>query len=308
MPIPFPLAGVHSYLIETGDGFAMVDAGFPSEEALARMQAGIREICGGPEKIRTVFITHYHPDHCGLAGWLEARGAQIVLHERDWSQVQSITSNAPPKPEDYGGATVAAMATATNFSFEEMRSQVQRVRYPVESPQLVRGGETISVGGREFKMVWTPGHTEGHLCILDSAEDLLFSGDHMLARITPHIGMWHSNDGDSPLHKFEESLALIEQLNPARALPAHEGPIENVAERARDLIRHHEERRTRVLEAMAGPPRPALDIAQTVFKGREGPMQTFLALSETLAHLDALTREGLVVREEGPEPALYRLA
>jgi len=83
----------------------------------------------------------------------------------------------------------------------------------------VQGGETITVGGRSFELIWTPGHTEGHVCVFERATNTIFTGDHMLARITPHIGMWRNN-GDSPLHRYEESLALIEQLAPARALAA----------------------------------------------------------------------------------------
>jgi len=219
MPIPFPLAQVHAYLIETGDGWAMVDAGFPSEEALAVMQREIDRIAGGPEQIRTVFISHYHPDHSGLAGWLEEAGAQIVIHERDFPQVQRMNSDEPVRPEEYGGAAFAAMAAATSFSWEEMRKEMHRLRFPVREPRLVQGGETVTVGGREFKLVWTPGHTEGHLCVLDVTSNLLFCGDHMLARITPHIGMWRDN-GSNPLHRYEESLALVEQMAPARGLPA----------------------------------------------------------------------------------------
>ena len=188
-----------------------------------------------------------------------------------------------------------------------MRKETHGLRFPLTKPHLVQGGETMAIGGRAFELIWTPGHTEGHLCVLDRATNTIFTGDHMLARITPHIGMWRNN-GDSPLHAYEESLALIEHMAPARALPAHEAPIEDVPERARELRQHHEERRQDVLGVMSPQTRPALDIAKDVFRGREGGMQTFLALSETLAHLDALVREGLVVKEDGEGAGFYRLA
>ena len=307
MPIPFPLKDVHAYLIETGDGWAIMDAGFPSADALEVLRREVNRICGGRERIRTAFISHYHPDHCGLAGWLEETGTEIVVHERDWPNVERMGSDDAPHPEEYGGSPYAAMAAETNFSFEQMRQETQRARFPLTRPHLVQGGETITVGGRSFDLIWTPGHTEGHLCVLDRATNTIFTGDHMLARITPHIGMWR-NDGENPLHSYEASLTLIAELAPARALPAHEAPIENVPERARQLRQHHVERRQHVLEAMSPAARPALDIAKDVFRGREGGMQTFLALSETLAHLEALTIEGLVVREHSEGAGWYRLA
>ncbi len=305
MPIPFPLKEVHAYLIDAGGEWVMMDAGFPSEDALAVLKPAVERICGGPKHVHTAFIGHYHPDHCGLAGWLEEAGTRVVVHERDWPNVERMGSDAPANPGDYGGP-FAAMAAETNFSFEQMRQETEWARFRLTKPHLVQGGETITVGGRAFELIWTPGHTEGHLCVLDSATNTMFTGDHMLARITPHIGMWQDN-GDSPLHRYEESLALIELLAPARALPAHEAPIEDVPGRARELRRHHQKRRQDVLQVMSTQTRPALDIAKDVFRGREGGMQTFLALSETLAHLDALVIEGLVVREEGEGAGFYRL-
>ena len=307
MPIPFPLKEVHAYLIDTGGEWVMMDAGFPSEDALAVLKPEVERICGGPERVHTAFISHYHPDHCGLAGWLEAAGTRVVVHERDWPNVERMGSDEPVNPEEYGGSPFAAIAAETNFSFEQMRHETQRARFPLTRPHLVQGGETITVGGRSFELIWTPGHTEGHICVFERATNTIFTGDHMLARITPHIGMWRNN-GDSPLHRYEESLALIEQLAPARALPAHEAPIEDVPERARELREHHENRRQDILNVMSPQARPALDIAKDVFHGREGGMQTFLALSETLAHLEALVIEGLAGREEGEGTGLYRLA
>lgn len=307
MPIPFPLKEVHAYLIDAGGEWVMMDAGFPSEDALAVLKPAVERICGGPSKVHTAFISHYHPDHCGLAGWLEAAGTRIVVHERDWPSVERMNSDAPVNPEEYGGSSFAAIAADTNFSFEQMRQETHGLRYAVSNPHLVQGGETITVGGRAFELIWTPGHTEGHLCVLDRDSNTIFTGDHMLARITPHIGMWRNN-GDSPLHAYEESLTLIEEMAPDRAFPAHEAPIEDVPERARELREHHEARRQDVLAVMSTQTRPALDIAKDVFKGREGGMQTFLALSETLAHLDALAREGLVLKEDGDGAGFYRLS
>ncbi|TAK69385.1 MAG: MBL fold metallo-hydrolase [Dehalococcoidia bacterium] len=307
MPIPFPLKEVHAYLIDTGGEWVMMDAGFPSEDALAVLKPAVERICGGPARVHTAFISHYHPDHCGLAGWLQAAGARIIVHERDWPSVERMGSDAPFNPEEYGGSPFAAIAAEADFSFEQMRQETQRARFPLKRPHLVQGGETITVGGRSFELIWTPGHTEGHLCVLDRATNTIFTGDHMLARITPHIGMWRDN-GESPLHRYEESLALIELIAPSRALPAHEVPIEDVPERARELRRHHQERRQDVLDVMSPQTRPAPDIAKDVFSGRGGGMQTFLALSETLAHLNALVIEGLVVQEEGEVTGFYRLA
>ncbi len=307
MPMPFALAHVHAYVIETSDGWVMIDGGFPSREALDHLQNGLRQLCGGPENVSAVIVTHYHPDHSGLAGWLEDNGAEVILHERDSLPLERMNTDAPMESAYFEGHPFREIAEATGFSWESMRSQFRQVDFTIKAPRLVQGGETLTFGGRTVRLIWTPGHTEGHLCVLDVDTNTLFSGDHMLARITPHVGLWH--DGSrSALHEYERSLRLIAELAPARALPAHEQPIEDVPKRAGQILAHHVRRRDQILAALSRGPRNATELAGRVFKGREEPMHMFLAVSETLAHLEALIVEGLVIRENAGSAALFRLA
>lgn len=304
MPMPFELAHVHAYMVETGDGWVMIDAGFPSADALRELEDTINTVCGGPGDIEAVIVTHYHPDHSGLAGWLERAGAEVILHQRDVGPLERMDSDRPMESEYFADHPFRKIAETTNFSWENMRSQFRQLDFPIEKPTLVQGGETVTFGGRPLKLIWTPGHTEGHLCVLDVDTNTLFSGDHILARITPHVGLWH--DGShSALHEYEMSLRLIEDLAPARALPAHERPIEDVPARARQLLAHHSRRRGQILDALRKRPRKPAEIAGQVFKGREEPMHMFLAVSETLAHLEALILEGKVFREETGSDTLF---
>ena len=137
----------------------------------------------------------------------------------------------------------------------------------------------------------------------------MFTGDHLLARITPHLGRFHSA-GRNPLHDFENSLALVAHFAPRRALSAHEGPVEDVPARCREIAEHHQTRRDQVLAEVRVRPQAAQEVAALIFRGREGGMHKMLALSETEAHLDALVEEGLLVRlgdEATPEPS-YELS
>jgi len=306
MPMPLPLDTVHAYAVETKAGWILIDAGFPSEAAQDIMRRELDRICGGAERVRAVIISHYHPDHCGLAGWVQqVSGADIYIHEEDWPRVRRMTSGEAPGPEDIGGPMYEMMVAETGFSWDMMRGTLQRVVHPIDRVSTVRGGERLELGDRTLELVWTPGHTEGHLCVLDVGQHVLFSGDHLLSRITPHIGIL-KGDGENPLHAYERSLGLVERLNPALALPAHEAFIDHPAERAAAIRAHHGERRQAVLNALGGRPTEAAKVARRVFKDRTGPMQEFFALSETLAHLEALVLEGAVEREEGAEGLRYR--
>lgn len=125
---------------------------------------------------------------------------------------------------------------------------------------------------------------------------------HLLARITPHVGRVHAA-GRNPLHDFENSLALVERMAPRRALPAHEGPVEDVGARCREIAAHHQSRRQQILAEVRAQPKTAPQIAKDVFHGRKGGMHQMLALSETEAHLEALVDEGLLVRVQDDEAA-----
>ena len=149
---------------------------------------------------------------------------------------------------------------------------------------------------REFEAIWTPGHTEGHLCVRDLDQNALFTGDHLLGRITPHIGMW-PDQRRSPLPDFEQSLGLVQELNATIALPAHEAIIEHPAERAAEILEHHQDRRQEMLNAVSDGKHSVKDIAIQCFPKRaRDRMQLTMAMSETVAHLEAMVEEGALSR------------
>ncbi len=306
-PLPFQLDHVHAYVIEVEGGYLMIDSGFPSEAGRARLRDAMERRFGGLSRVKAVVVTHYHSDHIGQAGWLQQEsGAAVYVHQNDWRLVPEVTSEGwSEKPEEFGGDLYAKVPEETRAEWSKTRAAIRENILPVETPTLVQGGEVLEFGGRRLALVWTPGHTSGHLCIHDLDHDLLFTGDHLLARITPHVGTW-SSDG-SPLHAYEQSLALVERLRPAVALPAHEGVIENAAERTREIRLHHRKRRERVLAALESEGRTAQAIMPHVFKSRHLGMHAMLALSETYAHLEALVQERAVHREDGLGEPLYRI-
>ncbi|HJN93655.1 MAG TPA: MBL fold metallo-hydrolase, partial [Dehalococcoidia bacterium] len=289
LPIPFPLKEVHVYLVEAGDGLVMIDAGFPSVEARDRLEQAVTHLIGGLGAISAIVVSHLHPDHSGLAGWLQERcEAPVYIHEKDHERLQSMQGMMEGDgPGPFSGGAFAALPQGSQPEWERMRKE--RVEFADSSwePTLLQGGEQLTFEGRTLEMVWTPGHTEGHLCMYDREEDLLFTGDHLLSRITPHIGLWAPGD-ENPLIQFERSCALIEDLAPGYALPAHEADVEQPAERSVEIRDHHQVRRRQILETIEAGSRTGYEISRVVFAERTEPMQQYMALSETLAHVDAL--------------------
>ncbi len=307
LPMPPPLAHVHVWLIATGGGWAMFDTGFPSPEGVQILEREIAPLLTDGRRLEAAFISHYHPDHTAFAGWLQHRfGTEVFVHEADWGRMQMMRAMNPELARRrFSGGWAAALddhefangAEPQDSMFSRMREAMEGIDLPAPEPTLIRGGEVLEIGGREFEMVWTPGHTDGHLCVLDRDEEILFTGDHLLARITPHIGMW-PDDERSPLAAFEQSLGLVAELNPSVALPAHERIIERPAERAGEILEHHQVRRGEIVDAVAGGKSTIKEIAIAVFPKRAHDRgQLTMAMSETVAHLEALVEEGVLSRE-----------
>ena len=120
--------------------------------------------------------------------------------------------------------------------------------------RYVRNGEPITLAGREMFVVHSPGHTLDHICLHDPEEGVLFSGDHVLPSITPHISGIGS--GRDPLDLFEESLERVGGMAGVRlVLPAHGNPFTDLRARTEAIRAHHEERllRLRDLSQELGP-------------------------------------------------------
>jgi glyoxylase-like metal-dependent hydrolase (beta-lactamase superfamily II) len=147
--------------------------------------------------------------------------------------------------------------------------------------------------------VWTPGHTPGHICLYDADYDLLLTGDHLLPRISPNIGLMPGTTG-SPLTSYLESLNAMGGYGSAEALPAHEYRFRGIAERAHSLIEHHDARAREVLDVVAAAGQPTIwDVTEKLTWSRGWDQITgFMrraALAETAAHVEYLERAGRLV-------------
>lgn len=162
----------------------------------------------------------------------------------------------------------------------------------------VSEADVLELGGREWVSVHTPGHTEDHLCLWDPDAGVMISGDHVLPTITPHIsGLTLAED---PLDRFFASLDRMKDFSGVRTvLPAHGLEFQDLAGRADDITRHHEERLQILREAGDQLGNGTVEeYMQVLFQPRSwGPM----AESETYAHLQHLARRHEAdIQSDGP--------
>jgi glyoxylase-like metal-dependent hydrolase (beta-lactamase superfamily II) len=157
---------------------------------------------------------------------------------------------------------------------------------------------------RRFEAFITPGHTPGHVCLFLPDEKLMFSGDHILQKITPNIG-FHPYSGPDPLGDYLQSLRATLALGATRLLPSHGPVVEDPETRIHELLQHHDRRLQSCLEALGSTPQTAYAVSLQVFGASLDHFGRWMAMGETLSHLEHLVHQGQVVKADGRDYIRY---
>jgi len=303
VPIPNnPLGWVLPYLIEGHDGWTLVDSGWNVPEAWDALEQQLRDAGVTFDKLRTLLVTHIHPDHYGLAGRVKERsGARVIIHQRERDLIRSRYRDPSQLLATMGDWLI--MNGVPKDHMEDLKASAMPVRAyvdPVEPDEVVWGGERIAIGRYEFEVWWTPGHSPGHICFLERGKRFILTGDHVLPTITPNISL-HPQQQGNPLGDYIASLQRLEDLDVGQVLPAHEFIFNDLKSRLRSIELHHHERLEEMIAAIGRSQRTAYEVAAKV-KWATGDFSTFsswmqrAAIGETIAHLDYLVTEGALAR------------
>jgi glyoxylase-like metal-dependent hydrolase (beta-lactamase superfamily II) len=302
LPISLPdvtLAYVNAYLIRGDCGFILVDAGWNTPATLASLQKQLAETGADVKDISRIVVTHVHPDHYGLAGRLkQLSGASLAMHEIEKEVITTRYINIASLLEQTGRWLAANGVPPDELArIRDATVGMEQYVAPVHPDIILHGGETIAGGDFTFKVLWTPGHSSGHICLYEPGKRVLISGDHVLPTITSNVGS-HPQSIDNPLSRYLNSLKEIKQLDVNLVLPGHESPFTGLKPRIDELIQHHEQRSAEILAAVKDGTRTAYQIAGALSWSTPGgwpdmsPFDKRLAISETLAHLEMLTAAG----------------
>ncbi len=318
LPISLPgLGHVNCYFLEDDRGVAIVDPGLPGPQSWRALVDRLKQAGYKPRNVHTVIVTHSHPDHFGGAGRLrDVHGAEVISHRsfRTWfdpAEDEALDAEGEgPTPAPWGRAM--PWRTDATFSpplkrrlkFGLYRTALKRFMRTPSPTRRVDDAEVISLAGREWVSLHTPGHTDDHLCLFDPAEGVVLSGDHVLPTITPHISGLVA--GADPLSAFFGSLDKVAALEGVNVvLPAHGHPFADLAGRAEAIKEHHAERLD-VLRKAAGELGSGTveELSHHLFKPRSwGPM----AESETYAHLEHLRAIGQAASRDDAGTLRYEL-
>ena len=181
---------------------------------------------------------------------------------------------------------------------------VEDVALPRDVPQFAHDPDLLYEGSEldGWRVVELPGHADGHLGFL--RDGVMIGGDHLLARISPAVGLYPESRPD-PLGDYLASLQRTIELAPRIVYPGHGEPIDDPAGRARELIQHHHRRLAATEAALTGVPQSGYEVSLALFGRDLAPTQRRFAVAETLSHLERLVRDGRAGRQSDDRAVTY---
>ncbi len=298
MGLPFGLDHINLWVIDAGDGWAIVDTGVGLPASKAAWEALFAGALKG-KPVTRVIVTHYHPDHLGMAGWLCRKwDVPLEITRTEYLLARTLTldvRDAPPVEAvafsvraGWSEEQVAAMKAKAWGNFGKIISKM-----PAGFKRL-RDGDVLTIGPRQFTVVVGRGHAPEHACLV--ADDVMISGDQVLPRITSNVSVYPTEPYADPLGDWLESIDTLRAIpDHVLVLPAHNEPFYGLHMRLDQLAADHHGKLEK-LEAFCAEPRTAVDCFAALFRRPIGEADYGLATGETVAHLHWLEERGRVSR------------
>ena len=303
----FPLRWVNSYILTEPEGkVTIVDPGPRTAETEKDWYDALKGLGLTLQDIHQIVLTHHHPDHLGLSGWMQQMsGVPVLMSARSqeeadymWGPGATIAERLPEYYRTHGMPEYKTVEIK-----EHMNTFISQIT-PLPEVTHIADGDTLQMGGKVWIAVETGGHAPGHLSFYAPESREILCGDAVLPQISPNVSLQPGSDPE-PLQSYMDGLNRLNKLTVERAYPGHRNPFTRFTERTAELLAHHEERLAKLSERLQDSPAHAYDICLHLFGERLGTHQLRFAMSETLAHLQELIRRDLARQVQQPDGIIY---
>ncbi len=312
MPLPFSLKWINLWALEDGDGWTIVDTGIPTPETKAHWRTLFDGELGG-RPVKRVIVTHMHPDHVGLAGWMTRKfQCPLWMTQLEYISCRMLVADTGRDAPEAG----IDFYRAAGWGRDDLDRYIERfggfgraVTQLPDSYRRLSEGLELEIGGRTWKVVTGSGHSPHHACLWCEELNVFISGDQILPRISSNVSVFPTEPEGNPLQDWLNSCAKLRDLLPedVLVLPAHNEPFKGVHRRLQALMDGHETAMRRILDRLDEPKR-AVDLFGAMFARKIGSDVIGMATGETIAHLNCLKARGDVVSSRVNDEVLYSRA
>ena len=295
MPLPFQLDHINLWLLRDGDGWTIVDTGFATDGVRA---VWLQILAGLDGPVWRLIVTHFHPDHFGLASWLmKETGAQLWMTTSEFLTAHAVWNEVG----GHGARFMVEQFRQHGLDGERLaRFEKRGSGYRMAVPGLpdyyhrLKAGDSVAVDGRKWHVFIGHGHSPEHVALYCAELGVVISGDMLLPKISTNISVFAATPEADSLGWFLESLGELAREIPERTLvlPSHGLPFTGVQARIEELCAHHEERLRALEEACEDAPQSAAGLLDTLFQRALDTHQTMFGMGEAIAHLNYLREAG----------------
>ncbi|WP_020395988.1 MBL fold metallo-hydrolase [Thiolinea disciformis] len=298
MPLPIALNHINLWLLEEQDGFTVVDTGWASEQTISIWeQIQVRLFKQKP--IKRVIVTHMHPDHVGLAGWLtDVYQAPLCMSRAEFLNCHLLLNYTHEKPP------TEALQFYQAAGYDEVQLQKYRahfgqfgqyVRHISHSYQRLRNEQVLKLNGSTWRVVIGEGHSPEHVCLFNEQDNIFIAGDQLLPTISSNVSVWPTEPEANPLEDWLKSCKHLQTLlnDQTLVLPSHGRPFYGATSRLQALI-EESETNLAALADFCHEPRRAVDTFSVLFNSPITSSNLMMATGESVAHLHCLRERGLI--------------
>ena len=297
MPLPFALNHINLWLLADGDGWTIIDTGYNSDDTRNIWKDIFAKLLDG-KPVKRIIVTHFHPDHVSLAGWLIKKWkAPIWMTYSEWMQAQLNRFGGPTADIDARMKFYKehGMEKSGIDGYRETRPDFSKIILPLPTSfRRMIDAEEFSIGDHNWRVITGAGHSPEHAALWCKDLNILISGDQVLPRISTNVSLQCNEPDGDPLRLYLGSLEKFRFLaKDTFILPSHDQPFYGLHERIDALGEHHADRLEAAYQACTES-KTSRELIPILFKRQLDSHQLGFAIGEAMAHANYLVADGLL--------------